>query len=83
MGIDLDHAELALGQVGKLDLLDSDRLARAPVECLVDGAERSLADAVAESLLYRPSQAKVSKHPTPRTGRSCAGGMEQLCGLRT
>lgn len=56
MGIDLDHAELALGEVGELDLLDGNRLARAPIECLVDGAERSLADAVAESLSYRRSQ---------------------------
>lgn len=44
--IDLYHAQLALGDVGDLDLLDGDSLASAPVECLVDGSESALADAI-------------------------------------
>lgn len=46
----LYHAQLALGQVGKLNLLDGHSLARAPVEGLIDGAESPLADAIAQSL---------------------------------
>lgn len=44
--IDLYHSQLALGDVCDLDLLDGDSLAGAPVECLVDGPESALADAV-------------------------------------
>lgn len=47
---DLDHAQLALGQVGNLDLFDGHSLAGAPIEALVDGTEGALADAVAEPL---------------------------------
>lgn len=49
--IDLYHAQLALGNVGNLDLLDSDSLAGAPIEGLVDGSESALADTIAEPLL--------------------------------
>lgn len=58
---DLDHAQLALGQVGDLDLLDSHSLAGAPIESLVDGTEGAFADAVAESL--RIVMLGVSKIP--------------------
>lgn len=46
----LDHAKFTLRQVSKLDLLDGHSLSRAPVEGLVDRAERSFADAVPETL---------------------------------
>lgn len=46
-GIDLYHAQLALGDICDLDLLDGNSLAGSPVECLVDGSEGALADAVA------------------------------------
>lgn len=49
----LDHSQFALGKVGKLDLLYCDRLASAPIEGLIDGAERPLADAVAKTLYFR------------------------------
>ena len=52
--IDLYHAQLALRNVGDLDLLDGDSLAGAPVECLVDGSESSLADAIAQPLQFGP-----------------------------
>lgn len=51
---DLDHAQLALGKVGDLDLLDGNGLTGAPVETLVDGTEGTLADAVSESLAVDP-----------------------------
>lgn len=51
---DLYHAQLALGDVRNLDLLDGDSLAGAPVECLVDGSESTLADAVAQPLQFGP-----------------------------
>lgn len=57
---DLDHAQLALGKVGDLDLLDGNSLTGAPVETLVDGTEGTLADAVSESLAVDPD---VSKSP--------------------
>lgn len=46
----LDHAQLALREISKLDLLHRHRLTSAPVERLIDRAERSFADAIAESL---------------------------------
>jgi hypothetical protein len=39
----LDHAQLALGQVHKLDLLDCNGLARTPMDGLVDGTKGTLA----------------------------------------
>lgn len=52
--IDLYHAQLALGDVCDLDLLDGDGLAGAPVESLVDGPEGALAYAVAQPLQVGP-----------------------------
>lgn len=58
--INLDHAQLALREISKLDLLHRHRLASAPVERLIDGAERSFADAIAESLFWS-SQEDISQ----------------------
>lgn len=57
--IDLYHSQLALGDVCDLDLLDGDSLAGAPVECLVDGAEGALADAVTQPLQLGPMLASI------------------------
>lgn len=46
----LDHAQFALGQIDRLDLLYRNRLASSPVESLKDSPEGALANAVAESL---------------------------------
>lgn len=57
----LNHAQLALGQISKLNLLDGNSLARSPVEGLVDGTKGSLAEAFSQTLyretgqLLRPS----------------------------
>lgn len=48
----LDHAQLALGHVHKLDLLDRHGLAGAPIERLVYGSESALADTVSEPLQF-------------------------------
>jgi hypothetical protein len=39
----LNHAQLALGQIDKLDLFYSDSFTSAPVESFVDGTESSFA----------------------------------------
>lgn len=41
----LHHAQFALGQIRELDLLDSNRLAVAPVESLVYGSKSALPEA--------------------------------------
>lgn len=46
----LDHAQLALGHVAELDLLDGHSLAGAPMDGLVDGAECALAQALSQTL---------------------------------
>ena len=55
-GVYLDHAQLTLGQVRQLYLLDSNSLTGAPIERFVDGAERSLAYAFSEALQGQTSQ---------------------------
>lgn len=53
----LDHTQFALGQIDNLDLLDSNSLSRTPVDGLINGAERSFAQAFPETLyvLHQPS----------------------------
>lgn len=46
----LDHPQLALGYINKLDLLDSHSLAGTPIEGLVHGPKGPLANTVAEAL---------------------------------
>lgn len=46
----LNHAQLALGQVAKLDLFDGNSLTGAPMDGLVDGAECALAQALPQAL---------------------------------
>lgn len=50
VGIYLNHAQLALGQISQLDLLNSNRLAGAPVERLVDRPERPFSYAFSQAL---------------------------------
>jgi len=49
----LNHAQLALGHINQLDLLDGHCLAGPPIKGLVDGPEGALPDAVSESLCTR------------------------------
>ena len=46
----LNHPQLAFGQVRQLDLLDGNGFASPPVECLVNCAKRAFAETLAESL---------------------------------
>lgn len=71
--IDLDHAQLALGQIPQLDLLDGHGLASAPVERLVNRAERPLADAIAESLSHQHHNTSAQ----PILFRGMVFGLEQ------
>lgn len=57
----LDTAQLALGHIGKLDLLDGNGLAGAPIERLINRAERSLPNTIAKSLCILPERVQVSK----------------------
>ena len=45
-----NYSKLALGQVGQLDFLDSDRLTRTPIEGTIYGPEGALAQAISELL---------------------------------
>lgn len=58
-GLYLNHAQLALGQIHQLDLLDSNGLAGAPIERLVDSSERALAYTLSQAL-SRSERALVS-----------------------
>lgn len=70
----LDTAQLALGHIGQLDLLDGNSLASTPVESLVDRAERSLADAVAKSLRVSPKKGQGQPNEREREKKKKKGG---------
>lgn len=61
-GLYLNHAQLALGQIHQLDLLDSDRLAGAPIERLVNSSESTLAYAFSQAL-SRPDGSLLASYP--------------------
>ena len=60
INLEHDHPQLALGQIGQLDLLDGHGLASAPVQRSIDRSEGAFTQAVSQLLRGRIRVSPVS-----------------------